>query len=88
MALARKWKVARFRVSAQVEAGSLVISIEDSGVGHQTKSRQRGSGAGLDNVRAGLKHMYGEAAKRQLQERSPSGTRALLVLPQLIGVHL
>jgi sensor histidine kinase YesM len=75
------------RVSARVAADTLVIIVEDSGVGHQTKTRQRGSGIGLNNVRARLKHVYGEAGKLQLEERSPAGTRALLVLPQLVGVH-
>ena len=55
------------RVTARLEAGSLVISVEDSGVGYQTRSRQRGSGVGLENVRARLKHTYGEAGRLHLQ---------------------
>ncbi len=75
------------RVTARADADRLVIVVDDSGVGHRTKSRQRGSGIGLNNVRARLEHVYGDAGTLQLQERSPAGTRALLVLPQLVGVH-
>jgi sensor histidine kinase YesM len=75
------------RIAARAEADRLVVVVEDSGVGHHVKSRQRGSGIGLSNVRARLEHVYGEAGILQLQERSPAGTRAVLVLPQLIGVH-
>jgi hypothetical protein len=75
------------RVAARVDDDRLVVVVEDSGVGHQARSRQRGSGIGLNNVRARLEHVYGEAGTLQLQERSPAGTRALLVLPQLVGVH-
>ncbi|HYR90207.1 MAG TPA: histidine kinase [Terriglobia bacterium] len=75
------------RVTARADADRLVVLVEDSGVGHQAKSRQRGSGIGLNNVRARLEHVYGEAGTLQLQERTPAGTRVLLVLPQLVGVH-
>jgi len=85
MASARNWRVERSAFTARVDADRLVIVVDDSGVGHRTKSRQRGSGIGLNNVRARLEHVYGDAGTLQLQERSPAGTRALLVLPQLVG---
>jgi signal transduction histidine kinase len=77
----------KVRIAASLKAdGGLAIVVEDSGVGHRL-SRQRGTGIGLSNVRARLQHIYGDSVTLKLEEASPSGTRALLILPQMVGVH-
>ena len=73
-------------MSAQTVADHLVIAVEDTGAGGDGV-RQRGAGIGLGNIRERLKHVYGEAATLELHPWKDQGTRAVLRLPQLAGVH-
>lgn len=75
------------RITGQLESDRLQLIVEDTGAGHLNRSRQRGSGIGLTNVRERLQHVYGDAGSLKLEELSPAGTRAVLVLPHLVGVH-
>jgi len=75
------------RILGRLEEDRVVIAVEDSGAGHRSASRQRGAGIGLANVRERLHHLYGEAGTLRLDEMSPEGTRAVLTLPQAVGVH-
>ena len=70
-------------VTAWVEDGRLLLSVDDDGLGLDAPPRpgRRGHGIALDNIRQRLRTRYGEtAAGLQLLPRQP-GTRALLSLP-------
>jgi hypothetical protein len=75
------------RISARMESDRVVMIVEDTGMGQQAVSRHRGTGIGLTNVRERLQHLYGNSGALKLEEMSPGGTRAVLILPQWVGVH-
>jgi signal transduction histidine kinase len=75
------------RVSAQLEQERLLIIVEDTGIGRASSFRQRGMGVGLNNIRQRLQYLYGENGTLNLEDVSPAGTRAVLSLPQLVGVQ-
>ena len=75
------------RISGRLEADRVVIVVEDSGAGQHAPKRHNGAGIGLANVRERLQHLYGGAGTLKLEERPAGGTRAVLILPQLVGVH-
>jgi len=75
------------RVSTRLEPDRLVIIVEDTGIGRASGLRQRGMGVGLNNIRQRLQHLYGENGTLSLQDLNPAGTRAVLSLPQLVGVQ-
>jgi signal transduction histidine kinase len=68
-------------------ADSVVIVVEDTGGGHLSTSRNRGTGIGLSNVRQRLHHVYGDAGALKLETISSGGTRAVLSFPQPVGVR-
>jgi hypothetical protein len=74
-------------IRAHLESERVIITVEDTGAGRRPAPQGRTTGIGLLNVRERLDHIYGPAASIQLQELAPNGTRAVLVLPQLVGVH-
>jgi two-component system, LytTR family, sensor kinase len=69
------------RVTASVEEGTLVMTVEDDGVGIATKSSQAGGGLGLRSVRALLAHLYGSKQRFEVGPRSPCGTLVTIALP-------
>jgi signal transduction histidine kinase len=71
------------RIGAGEEGNRLSLFVEDTGMGLQAVSRQRGAGIGLANVRQRLKHLYGEEASLRLESIEPSGTLVVVALPQL-----
>ncbi|MEL7060851.1 MAG: histidine kinase, partial [Acidobacteriota bacterium] len=81
-------------VAAARQGDALSISVEDSGpregesqpeadlgTDHSTPRRERGSGLGLDNVRARLAALYGGAWTLELERRPHGGTRVLMRFP-------
>jgi LytS/YehU family sensor histidine kinase len=78
----------KVRIAARLDADRLVLVVEDTGAGPAGKSRHRGAGIGLTNIRERLQHVYGDSASLKLEEIGAEGTRAVLVLPQLAGVRL
>jgi hypothetical protein len=68
------------RILACVAAGRLCIRVEDDGTGLHAPLPRTGSGMALENIRARLRHRYGEAATLALAG-SASGTTATLDLP-------
>jgi sensor histidine kinase YesM len=75
------------KISANAAGDRVVIVIEDSGVGHKSVSRHRGTGIGLRNVRERLQHLYGGSGTLLLEDAESGGTRAVLELPEGIGVQ-
>lgn len=69
-------------VKARAENGTLVVQVEDDGAGLPAGFvLGQGSGVGLANVAARLARQYGGAATLAVEPRTPSGTRARVVLP-------
>jgi signal transduction histidine kinase len=69
----------RIDVGAAREGSSVVrLWVADTGVGMDDKAVP---GTGLNNLRARIKVFFGDAARFELQEQSPHGLRAELVLP-------
>lgn len=65
-------------IHAEMENAMLRISVSDSGAGLNGKSA---SGAGLDNVRARLKALFGEAGRLTLNSNIEGGAIATLGIP-------
>ncbi len=70
----------RITVSARREAGRLLISIRDNGLGLDPGD-ERDGGVGLKNVRARLDALYGDAARLDLAPTDGRGTEARVTLP-------
>ena len=70
-------------VEARVEAGALVVSVTDDGLGLPTTPRRpaAGHGTALDNIRERLRQSVGEAGRLQIEAATPHGVRATLTLP-------
>jgi len=69
-------------VSAAVEHETLVMTVEDDGVGiGNAPPEQGGTGLGLNSVKARLAHLYGSQQRFEVRPRSPSGTRVTIALP-------
>ena len=60
----------------------LVIEVADSGCGFTPTASTAGSGTGIANVQARLAALFGSAASLVLEERSPAGVLATLVIPE------
>lgn len=65
-------------IRARREDGRLTIRVTDDGAG----LRDSGGGAGLDNVRARLRILYGEEARLTLSANPGHGVTATLEIPQ------
>lgn len=70
-------RIARLGIEATRHDDRLVISVTDEGPGMQSEGR----GIGLSNIRARLKHLYGDAAQLTLQAREGGGLMASLAVP-------
>jgi len=72
----------RIEVGAAREGSMLVrLWVADTGVGMSDKAIP---GTGLKNLRARIKAFHGDGARLELQEQSPHGLRAEIVLPMPI----
>jgi LytS/YehU family sensor histidine kinase len=70
------------RVSARAENDSLVVTVEDTGAGFRAGTGIESSeGVGLTNVRERLAALHGNAARLLLEENTPSGLRASIMVP-------
>lgn len=70
----------KITVSVQRSNEMLLISVDDTGVG-LGKAMHPGTGAGIENIRARLRALFGDAAKLVLEERTPQGTHAGIQVP-------
>lgn len=68
------------RVGARRDCHSLIITVEDSGVG-LGRSVRHGAGTGVRTVRDRLEALFGRCASLELAARSPNGTRAEIRIP-------
>ena len=70
-------------IFAQIDNGTLSISVSDNGLGIAANAES--AGVGLSNVRARLETLYGDAGKLMLQSNDEGGVTATLVLPNKRG---
>ena len=75
---------------SRLDAGRLVIEVEDDGVGMEPGAStqapvsglvREGSGIGMRNVRERMHVLYGDAAQVDMESRRGRGTRVRLVMP-------
>jgi len=75
------------RIAARVDglrgARTLVLAVDDDGLGLATDrpKHRNGSGTALANIRERLAHRYGDAARLRVEPVAPNGVRATLTLP-------
>ena len=67
------------RIVAAVENGRLCVQVRDDGLGAEAPPAAKGAGTALANIRARLRHRYGERASLRLLHGA--GTDATLELP-------
>lgn len=69
------------RVSAHREGDSLVLNVEDDGVGLTKPSTEANAGIGLKNTQSRLTQLYQTACDLQIRSRSKGGVEVLIRLP-------
>lgn len=72
-------------ISAARENGFLRLEVEDTGIGAKAEKINSGSGIGLQNTRARLQHLYGEAHLFVITHPSKGGLNVLIKLPLQIN---
>ena len=78
----------RIEIEAKLTDDRLHISVSDTGPGLRGERRTRGTGLGVENVRARLASTYGDQAKFTLSEQQGNGIRACLEMPRAVPDHL
>ncbi len=68
-------------VSARRDAGRLVLTIADTGMGFRERRSIGSTGLGLANLRARLAALYGGAASVTIEDNAPAGARVTIALP-------
>jgi signal transduction histidine kinase len=74
----RRAGAGRIGVAARVEAGRLVVEVDDDGVGMRERQPE---GVGLGNTRERLRALYGDRAELRIEAAPGGGTRVVVVLP-------
>jgi two-component system, LytTR family, sensor kinase len=70
------------KVTAIVDEQTLVMTIEDDGVGFGSAPAEgAGTGLGLSSIRALLAHLYGAEQRFEIRGRRPSGTTVTIAVP-------
>jgi signal transduction histidine kinase len=67
------------RLVALEEPGAIVIEVSDTGVGFAPTTR---GGLGLANLRGRLRLLYGDAARLEVADNPPAGTRVRVRIPR------
>jgi len=67
-------------LKARREAGQLELMVQDDGPGLRPVHRTPG-GIGLQNTRARLRQLYGDAASLEISNRLPHGVKVTITLP-------
>jgi len=71
----------RVDISARRDAGLLVLTVVDTGLGVAPMRSAGSTGLGLPNVRARLAALFGDAASLRMTDNSPKGTRVTITFP-------
>jgi two-component system LytT family sensor kinase len=71
----------RVAVRGRRIADRLQLSVADDGVGLEAGAAHAGTGTGLANVRARLRHLYGDDFSLELRDRESGGVEATMILP-------
>jgi two-component system, LytTR family, sensor kinase len=82
--VAPKVGISRILVQAKRRGTSILLSVEDDGIGLNTRrdrDRVAGTGVGLKNIRERLLTMYGSAASLSVTDIESGGSRAMLEIP-------
>lgn len=70
------------RVTAVVDERTLIMTVEDDGVGFGNATRQaNGTGLGLSSIRSLLVHLYGADQRLEIRRRHPTGTTVTIAMP-------
>jgi LytS/YehU family sensor histidine kinase len=71
----------RIEVAATRRSGTLVLQVQDSCTGPADAPNPAGTGIGLSNTRARLRHLYGERQRCDLATTRDGGAVAVIELP-------
>lgn len=73
----------RIRIAAAVDPHRrwLSLAVEDDGSGQNRPRRAGPNGIGLENARARLRHLYGDASTLELVVREQAGARVSITIP-------
>ena len=66
---------------ARRDAGRLVLTVTDTGMGFRERRTTNSTGLGLANLRARLAALYGNAATVTIEDNVPAGARVTIALP-------
>jgi two-component system LytT family sensor kinase len=69
------------KVTAVVDQQTLIMTVEDDGIGLGNAPAAAGSGLGLSSVRSLLTHLYGADQHFEIRQRRPSGTKVTITVP-------
>lgn len=82
-------------IRSRVEANTLIVEVEDDGVGSEPRTTwsetagalgHEGSGIGMRNVRERMEVLYGPQAHVEMISRPGRGTRVQLMMPLALGM--
>jgi two-component system, LytTR family, sensor kinase len=82
--VAPKVGISRILVQARRRGSSILLSVEDDGIGLDTRrdrDKGAGTGVGLQNIRERLQTMYGSTASLSVTNIESGGSRAMLEIP-------
>jgi two-component sensor histidine kinase len=68
-------------VRATVDAGRLLLTVNDDGVGYGQSAARPGSGLGINSVRSLLSQLYGSEQSFDVAPAVPRGTQVSIILP-------
>jgi two-component system LytT family sensor kinase len=69
----------KVKISARVDANSLILEVADTGAGVSLTDLKRG--IGLNNIEDRLKTYYGERANLKFESKTGEGAKALIIMP-------
>jgi hypothetical protein len=72
-------QIGEIRVAARAQGDNLAVTVLDTGAGFRT---DRPDGVGLTNVRERLEALYGNSAHLVLEQNSPTGVCARIIVPR------
>jgi len=75
----------RIEIAAARQNGHLRLEVSDSGIGIEAENIAYNEGIGIENTRARLRHLYGDAQEFRITQPTEGGTLAVIKIPFQTG---